>query len=291
MSTEITPATGGQGGSTNNNNAAGAGQQIAAAAATPAPAAPTEWTTGLNEDLKGYVQNKGFKDPGSVLDSYRNLEKLIGVPKERLLKLPEKMDDANAMNDIYSKLGRPATPDEYKIEAAKGGDDTFAKWAKGTFHELGLSKAQAEKLVNKFGEFSQGTTKQQFEQHQAKVQQEELALKREWGGAFDQNVKVSQKAMQKFGLDSDKVDKLEMALGYAETMKLLQSMGSMVGEDSYVGSGTKGSGFSAMTPEAARNRIQALKTDTDFSARLRNGDVSAKAEWDNVHKFAYPEQS
>ena len=33
-----------------------------------------DWTTGLNEDTRGFVQNRGFKDPGMVLDSYRNME-------------------------------------------------------------------------------------------------------------------------------------------------------------------------------------------------------------------------
>src|SRR5690606_18358521 len=91
----------------------------AATTTTTTPAAPaattttqttaTDWTSGFSDDLKGFVQNKGFKDPASVLDSYRNLEKLMGTPKERLLRLPENMDDANAMGEIYTRLGRPQT--------------------------------------------------------------------------------------------------------------------------------------------------------------------------------------
>jgi len=48
-----------------------------------------EWYAGIaDEGLRGYVQTKGFKDPGALAESYRNLEKLQGVPQERLLKLP-----------------------------------------------------------------------------------------------------------------------------------------------------------------------------------------------------------
>ncbi len=50
-------------------------------AATPAPAPnpdPTPpaagWSDGLPDDMKGYVENKGWKDPSEVLSSNQNIE-------------------------------------------------------------------------------------------------------------------------------------------------------------------------------------------------------------------------
>ena len=78
---------------------------------TPAaPAAPADWTAGLPEEMKGYVQNKGFKDPSAVVESYRNFEKLMGVPQDRMIKLPEKAEDKAAWDSIYNRLGRPEKP-------------------------------------------------------------------------------------------------------------------------------------------------------------------------------------
>ena len=54
--------------------------------------ASTDWTSGLTDEMRGYVQNKGFKAPQDVVESYRNFEKLHGVPQDRILKLPENLD-------------------------------------------------------------------------------------------------------------------------------------------------------------------------------------------------------
>ena len=88
---------GGDGGAGAGNTGAGAG-------------APADWTSGFNDELKGYVTSKGFKDPASVLESYRNSESLIGklkgVGSDRIIGLPEKAD-APEWKDNWNKLGTP----------------------------------------------------------------------------------------------------------------------------------------------------------------------------------------
>lgn len=258
----------------------------AAQTAVPAAAAPAapDWLSGLSDDAKGYVQNKGFKDPAAAIDSYRNLEKLMGVPKERLLKLPEKEDDP-AWAEVHARLGKPATADEYKID---GENKEFAKWAKGTFHELGLSKKQAETLFGKYNEFAQGITAKQSQAMAEQLQASEASLKKEWGAAYDQNLMTAKKAAMAFGLTEDVINKLESAMGYDGVMKFMQSVGSKVGEDSFVTSGQSARGFGAMTPEQARNRIAALKQDKDFAIKLSNGNAEARGEWDRLNQWAMP---
>ena len=249
--------------------------------------ASSDWTAGLSDDLKGYVQNKQFKQPGDVVESYRNFEKLMGAPKERVLKLPEKPDDP-AWNDIHSRLGKPASPSDYKIEVPKGADPAFAEWAKSTFHEVNLTTAQAEKLATKWNEHMAGISKSQETAYQAKVEQEEKGLQKEWGAAFEQNINVAKRAAQSFGLNGEMIDKLEQALGYAGVMKFMHTLGSKVGEDTFV-SGKGSNSFGALTPEAARNKIQALRQDGDFVRRYTAGDVSARDEMAKLHQWAYPE--
>lgn len=251
---------------------------------TPPAATAPDWLTGLSDDAKGYVQNKGFKDPAAAIDSYRNLEKLMGVPKERLLKLPEKEDDP-AWAEIHTRLGRPASADEYKID---GENKDFSKWAKGTFHELGLSKKQAESLFGKFDEYSKGLSAKQAQEMSERLQQSEAGLKKEWGAAFDQNLMTAKKAAMAFGLDKDTIDKLEMAMGYDGVMKFMHSVGSKVGEDSFVSSGSSPRAFGAMTPEQARNRIASLRQDREFITKLSNGNAEARGEWDRLNQWASP---
>lgn len=263
---------------------AGANAAAPAAAAPAAAPAPSDWTTGLNDDLKGYVQNKGFKDPGMALESYRNLEKLLGAPKERLLRLPEK-DDAPEWGEVYGRLGRPEKAEDYKIQ----GDPDFVKWAQGTFHESGLSAKQAQALTEKYNKYVEGLQTQQQQNYEAKIQQEDAALKKEWGAAFDQNVNLAKSAAKTLGISGEQIDALEKAMGFAGVMKFMHGLGAKVGEDAFVSGGNKSSGFGALTPEAAMNRLTALKNDPTFVSKYIAGDAQARAEMEKLHRYAYPE--
>jgi hypothetical protein len=273
---------------TSQPSAPAAGTPPVSAPATPgtAPASTSsDWTTGFNDELKGYVQNKGFKDPSSVLDSYRNLEKAIGVPSERLIKLPADQNDPAAMAEVYAKLGRPGKPDDYKIDVPQGQGDDFAKWARGTFHELGLTAPQAEVLSKKWNELQAQMGQAQSQSQEATFTQQRESLKREWGAAYEQNAKVVDKAAQALGIDAQTLDALKSSMGVDKAMKFLHSIGSKTLEDSFV-SGKDGSQFGVMTPEAAKSRISQLRNDPDFSSRYLRGESNAINEMSRLHEMA-----
>lgn len=243
---------------------------------------PSDWTTGLNDELKGFVQNKGFKDPGMALESYRNLEKLMGAPKERLLKLPEKADDP-AWNDVYGRLGRPEKAQDYGIK----GDEKFVSWAQENFHKLGLSKTQAEKLVENWGNFTGEQEKARLDASQAKAAEEDKALKNKWGQAYEKHTAIAKQAVKEFGMTAEAIDKLESAMGYTGVMELMYNIGSKLGEPSFVAGGNKGGGFNVMSPEAAKSEINSLRSDPDFVRRYTNNDAEARAKMIHLHKMAY----
>ena len=263
----------------------------AGAPVTPPPAAPApqDWTSGLNDELKGYVQNKGFKDPASALDSYRNLEKLMGAPRERLVTLPESLDDMAALAPIFDKLGRPSKAEEYDFKYSEEmGGDQLATYLKNNFHELGVTKKQGEAIAKKLEEHFNGEVEKTKTQVQADFAKQEAALKTEWGNAHDQNIGIARKAMNALGMDVAKIDALEASLGYDGVMKFLHNIGSRIGEDKFVTN--DGAGKFIMTPEAARVKIEALKADKAFGSKLMAKDAQAKIEWDNLHQMAYPQQ-
>lgn len=263
-------------------------QGSAASAANPSTAATsssttaTDWTVSLSEEQRGYVQNKGFKDPASVLDSYRNFEKLMGVPQDQILKLP-KADDAEGWKGVYKKLGAPEKPDEYKFE---GGSPELSKWASENFLNLGLTRKQGESLFSGFSKYAQEMTQAKENEMAAKAAEEEISLKKEWGSNYEQNVKLAKQAAQKYGLSEQVIDSIEKGAGYSGVMKFLSEIGKTTAEDNFVGGNGKGAP-ARMSPEAARQRINELKADSDFGMKLNAGDVNAKKEWDSLHLIAY----
>jgi len=248
----------------------------------------SDWTSSLNEELKGYAQTKGFKDPQTVLDSYRGLEKLMGAPKDRLLKLPEKAD-APEWNDIYAKLGRPNDPKEYKFEGVEGVDPKIEGWARENFHKLGLSQKQGESLLKSYRELETVESTAQAQSKQVALKNQEDMLKKEWGSAFDQNIQVAKKAAAQFGFDGKAIDSLENAMGYDGVMKFLQNIGSKIGESSFVGPNSPQGFGNVMTPAQAKYEISELKNDKGFIQRWASGDREAKLRFEQLHKWASPE--
>jgi hypothetical protein len=268
--------------------AAEAAATPSAPAAAAAPAA-NDWTSSLSPELKGFVQNKNFKDPATVVESYQYLEKLMGA-REKLVKLPDNMEDAKAMAEIYDKLGRPATPDGYQITVPKeGGDPEFAKWAKGVFHELGFTGRQATTLVDKWNEFAANAQKAETDKFNSQIQEQMDSLKRKWGAAYDQNLAMSKRAAMEFGVKPEIIDAMEKSVGFAETMEFFNKIGAKMGEASFIGGNTHQQGFgSVMTPDQAKGRINSLKEDAGFRKRLMEKDSAALDEWTRLHQMASP---
>lgn len=256
------------------------------------PGQQPDWTSSLNEDHRGFVQNKGFKDVSSIIDSYRHSESLIGKltgsSKENILAFPEKQDDTAGWEKIYQKLGKPEKPDGYKIDVPKdGGDPAFADWAKKAFHSANLTSKQAEALLNQWNSRVSENAKSNSEKLVQESLAQEASLKKEWGAAFDQNVQIAKRAALSFGITADQMDKLEQALGFSGVMKFMNSIGGRLGEAEFVTNGNRNGSFGALTPEAARNRINSLKLDPDFTKRYIRGESSAREEMDRLHRMAY----
>lgn len=267
-----------------------------AAAAPAAPATTTEtvnpgsWMAGFNDDLKGYVGTKGFKDPSALADAYRNLEKLQGVPQDRLMKLPESFYDEKGNltqegRGIYERLGAPKEAKDYGIEVPKeGGDPKLMEHFTKIFHESGIPKAAAQKIVNEWNQFQQANSAQTAEIKAAEFRNQEQALAKEWGAAAEQNTRIAADGARKMGMDATKIDALSAALGHAETMKLLCNIGKSTGEAAFV---TGRNPNAPMEPATAQSRIKELTGDKEFGARLMNGDSDAKATWERLHQQAY----
>ena len=93
-----------------------------------------------------------------------------------------------------------------------------------------------------------------------------------------------------FGLDGAAVTKLESALGYSATMKFLASIGSKVGEASFVtgdNSGFKG----ALTPDQAKQSLNQKTQDPAWVAKAMSKQQPEYDEYTRLHQYAHPTPS
>jgi hypothetical protein len=237
-------------------------------APAPAPAADKGWTAGLSEDHLNFAVTKGFdKDPNAVIQSYKHLEGLVGQ-KERVVLLPDEKDPASA-EAFYSKIGRPEKPEGYGLQVDEKGDPKFAEFASKMFHEAGLSKKQAEKVVGKWSEYTQSFAAEQQRQAQEQAQVSASKLKTEWGNAYEQNLNIAREAAKKFGLTPDTVTALEKSTDFSTVMKFMHQVGMKVGEPDFVGGGP--TGFGAMSPGQAQARKAQLLQDPEWASKFMNG--------------------
>lgn len=271
-----------------------AGAAAPAAAAAPAGgaagAAAFDWAqAGLDTDTLTYVQAKGFKDIPSVVSSYRNFEKLQGVPQDRLLKLPGADAKPEEWAPVFDKLGRPADPSKYELAKFDIGLDEkateqFVGFLRNTFHGLGISNKQAAGFTQKWSEFVTAQVREQNAAAEQKAVAEEGELKNEWGAQFDKNVNMAGQGVQALGLDTETLDAIENAIGYGRTMKLMHAIGSKMGEAGYAGGDIPAGGGGKA---AAIAEIASLRNDIEFGKKIAAGDAEAKAKWDRLHLAAY----
>ena len=223
--------------------------------------------------MKGLVEAKGWDGPGAVIKSYRNLEQLLGADKAgRGVVLPKDDADVEGFNALYAKLGRPEKPEDYKLEIPDGDDGKFAAAAAPILHQLGITAKQAEGLVKFVNEYSK-TSRETFEASIGdQVKQQSEDLKREWGQAYDQNVEVARRGARALGMQEADIDSLENAIGYKRVFELMHKVGVKLGEDNFAGDGQASMQYS---PGAASERLNQLRSDKDWSARVIAGDRKA----------------
>ncbi len=287
-------APGGNAGSTGAAAATGgSGDPAASGASGNTPPAAFDWSkAGLDADSLSLVTERQFKAPGDVVQSYRNLEKLMGVPPDRIVKLPGEKDAPEAWNQVYDRLGRPKAAADYKIPVPEGDSGEFAKLIAPVFHEAGLSTGQVHKIAEKYNGMMKAETERVTNAAKEAHTAEMTTLQTEWGADWQKNNDVVDKAAESFGMTKDHVLALKQAMGPAAAMKFLHNIGSKIAVEGAFHAGDTDGGFKAMTPELAQAAIARNNGDQSFVQRFNSPDPvvrsQARAESERLHQIAYP---
>lgn len=276
----------------------GGGAAPAASAAPPASApsagatlvsvpqgAGAEWASSFkDENVRTTVSR--FKTPEDLATSYYNLEKMKGVPEDRLLKLPEKLEGPEA-RAIFERLGAPKDPKGYELPRdQKDMDPKFTEFAESMFFEQGITKAQAQGIVGKYSEYAQKQMLDQVTARNNSIIQADEKLKGEWGAAYEKNINIVKQGVHILGLDAKTLDFLEAAQGRETLYKTLHKIGVGVGESSFVDGSA--SAPAKPTQEQAQEQLKQLTGDEKFRKKLLKGDVEARKQWDEVNQLAAP---
>lgn len=266
--------------------AANASAQTATTTGTPATTgAQADWTSGLNDEMKGYLQNKGFKDPQAVLESYRNYEKLQGVPQDRLLKMPENMDTPEG-RAIWEKLGRPKDAKDYSLTVPdEAGGQEAADWFRAIADKGNFTQKQLDTLVGDYVAQELAEKKTAADAAQAKLISANDNLKKEWGLAYEHNKLLADEGARAIGATDEDLKALGQIMGPDKAMILLHKIAGATGEATFVSGQSANAGV--LSPDMAKNKINELSNDEGFRKRLLSGDQDAKKQWDNVNKMAW----
>jgi hypothetical protein len=251
--------SGGGAGSAGNGSGAGAGNGQAGAQGGAAGAEikfPENWKLGLPQELQESGALSVIHDIPSLAKSYVAAQKAIGADK---IVLPSKHATADEWREVYHKLGLPKEAKDYKLEAPKDTtiDGKFVTDLSAKAHELGILPAQAQNLVNWFGELNKNATADLVKSQEAQVKEELGKLQTEWGAAYDKKVGEAVQALAHFATKDEIVALDKAGLTNNTTLiRIFAKAADVLKEDGIIRE--DGSGSGVMTPAAAKEAYNAI---------------------------------
>ena len=194
------------------------------------------WYESADDEVKGYIQNKGWDDPLKAVASYQELEKFKGANENDLLKIPKAPEAEGAFDEIYAKLGRPESADKYELSLPDGVnvDEARLNAGRDAAFSLGLSQKQFEAMATFDAEY-QAKAMEGYYSELAKTQEAEYnALREEWGDKADEREELSRRGLRAVLPQGDReamAKAIEGAIGTAATLKLFANIADHVSKE------------------------------------------------------------
>lgn len=255
----------------------------------PAPITPppAPWYEGkADAETVGHWNNKGWdaKDPIAVAlaatQAHRQAERSLGVPSDRLIRMPADIKDEAGWKEVWTKLGMPADPKDYDLSTVK--DTRLADVLRATAAQSRLPKEAATAVATAIVKHLDSIESERTAVATSKLAQEQALLKQNWADKFDFNHLKAMEGARRLGITPEAVKALEGQIGYAAVMDAMRKIGAVSSEDVFVSGGNTG----ATTQLGAQSRLAELTRDPAWSARLLKGDPEARREFDSLSRLA-----
>lgn len=242
-----------------------------------------EWAKDFSPAAQSVIQAKKWAKPEQAVESYANLERLLGGDK---IALPKDENDP-AWADVWKKLGALDKPEEYasQVKPVEGTPDLDPGFV-GAMSDLAakarLTPAQWSTLVAGYQELSKAAAAE--EAAGPDIDAEFAAFKAKLGAKADAFIADAQRAGMAVNMTAEESATLMSALGVERAMQIMNGLGSKFGKEAgfIEGKGPQGQ----MTPEMARARISELGNDPVWRKSYLEGDSGKKAEMESLQKIA-----
>jgi hypothetical protein len=206
----------------------------------PVPTVAKSWKEAISEEFREDPNIAKFTEIDALAKSYINATRMIGQDK---VAVPNNNSTDDQWNEVYDKLGRPESPDKYKLEANSDVvplDESAIKSFAENAHQLGLNNKQAQGILEFYKnsmESSAQQTKIDTETSQAQAEQE---LRKEWGRSYDDNIKRAAQ-VAKANMNAEILD-LTLSDGrrlgdHPEIIKGFANIANLMSEDKMIGTG------------------------------------------------------
>lgn len=236
------------------------------------------------EDL-GFVQNKGWKTVGDMLQSYKNLEKLRGVPENELVRISAEPKEEEVAA-IMKRLGAPDNYEDYGIALDPNDDGPFVKDLLVAMQQAGLTKSQATKLNGAYEASLKGYLENLQNQIQARDTAQEQEIDKMWGQNAVMNRELCKKAARTLGLTEEQNIKMKDVFGGPKGQyEFMFKISQMITEDLGKGLSSPGSKVFNMTLDQAKARRNELMSDSEWVKRYMEGGATEKEEFTNLNKI------
>ena len=216
------------------------------------------WYSSLPDELKSNPDIIKFKSPADLAKSYIHARRAISSDK---VSLPGENATDEDWKQVYKKLGLPDQLEEYKVETPDGLDEGVIAQLREQAHKAGVLPKQFQQLINAFSEINSGVMEEYQKELMQKMESAQAELKREWGPAYDKQVKLAQSAIREFGSEAALNELNQSGLANSpEILKMLAKAGSLIGEDKVSG---EGNNSLEVTREEAQNEIAQIMNNPE----------------------------
>lgn len=229
-----------------------------------------DWSASLSDEHKSLLAVKGWKNPGDVIKSYGELEKMVGGEK---IVLPKKDKDGNyakgELERFLSAVGLPKDATGYKVNMPEGlsinGETLAAFLAKA--HQQGLLPHQVQFMMDELAGIVKQGTDAQKENAEKAHNEAALNLRTKWGMSYDQNKSIANKVLQGFAPDKNKLADIVSRYGNDPILiELLANVGKGMSEDSLSAAGMRGQLLDPASADAEIKKIMSDKTSPYWNA-------------------------
>jgi len=210
----------------------------------------------IPEEYRGEKSLSNFKDMNDFVKSYLSAQKIVGADK---IPVPNKFATEDDWKAVFTKLGAPEKPEDYKYSFKEGElDKDLVASFNVEAHRLGLLPQQAESLIKYYNDFAEGNAIQNEEKAAETRLHTENELKREFGPQYTKRLDQA-KRLASSTLGNDFLENTLLADGSRlgdnlNVVKAFSNLAEKLSEDEVV----KGDSSSYMTANEIEKEINSL---------------------------------